>query len=159
MNAPVHRSGGPARCRAVGVDLLGVELEAASTAKACAANASLLSITSRSPRLEVRPFFNTLRLAGIGPSPMTWCPRRHLPYATSRASGFEPAPRGDAELTSTKAAAPSLMPDALPAVTVPSSFNAGVPNDGDGGGPDSGFQGGVEEGRTPVDQMDVIEMQ
>ena len=45
--------------------------------------------------------------------------------ATMRASGFQPRAAAASAAASTSAAAPSLIDDALPAVTVPSFWNAG----------------------------------
>ena len=46
-------------------------------------------------------------------------------YDTRRAIGLWPAAAATAASASTKKAAPSLMPEALPAVTEPSFLNAG----------------------------------
>ena len=65
-------------------------------------------------------------VAGIGPSPMISFGTPATAYDTSRAIGLCSAARAASASASTKKAAPSLMPDALPAVTVPPSFlNAG----------------------------------
>src|SRR5579859_6691884 len=94
------------------------------TAIACAANASLISIRSRS--LGVQPaFFRHSFEAGIGPTPMMLGSTPAEEYALMHASGFKPSSFAFAALIITTAAAPSLMPDALPAVTVPFLSNAG----------------------------------
>ncbi len=47
-------------------------------------------------------------------------------YETTRASGARPSAFALAAVATTSAAAPSLMPEALPAVTLPSFLNAGL---------------------------------
>jgi hypothetical protein len=47
-------------------------------------------------------------------------------YDTTRASGAAPTRRALSDVVTTSAAAPSLMPDAFPAVTDPSLANAGL---------------------------------
>ena len=100
------------------------------TAIACAANASLISIRSRS--FGVQPaFFSASWLAGTGPIPMIDGSRPAEEYALILTSGFRPSSFAfDADIMMT-AAAPSLSPDALPAVTVPSFANAGRRLDSD----------------------------
>jgi hypothetical protein len=92
---------------------------------ACAAKASFDSMMS----IESSPmpaFSIAIFVAGIGPSPMMWFGTPATAYDTSRASGFVFASRAASASASTRNAAPSLIPDALPAVTVPPSFlNAG----------------------------------
>src|SRR5207302_10227561 len=87
------------------------------TAIACAAKAPLISIRSRS--FGSQPARDRQRLeAGTGPIPMYLGSTPAEAKALMRASGFKPssfALRGDA---STIAAAPSLRPEALPAVTL-----------------------------------------
>ena len=68
---------------------------------------------------------NSLRIAGIGPIPMTDGSTPATEVATTRASGFSPSARARPASITRRAAAPSLMPDAFPAVTLPPSINAG----------------------------------
>src|SRR4051795_8046466 len=95
------------------------------TAQACAANASLASIKSRSAMFQPA-FFSAAREAGIGPVPMILGSTPAWPHDTMRPRTFLPSLAACLALISTTAAAPSLMPDALPAVTVPSFSNAGL---------------------------------
>ena len=64
-------------------------------------------------------------IAGIGPIPMTDGSTPATEVATIRASGFRPSARARPASMMSSAAAPSLMPDAFPAVTLPPSVNAG----------------------------------
>ena len=94
------------------------------TAKACAAKASLDSITSKSS--TVRPVFcNRFCTAGMGPIPITAGRTPACAYPNTRARGRSPAICAAEACAKTKAAAPSLIPDALPAVTEPSFWNTG----------------------------------
>src|SRR6059058_3654080 len=94
------------------------------TAQACAANASLASTRSRS--LANQPaFLRAKREAGIGPVPIIAGSTPAVAQETMRASGFSPRLSASVAVISTIAAAPSLMPDALPAVTVPFLSKAG----------------------------------
>src|SRR5258708_6597570 len=95
------------------------------TAQACAAKASLASIRSRSPMLQPA-FFSAAREAGIGPVPMILGSTPAWPHETIRPSTFLPSLAACFAVISTTAAAPSLIPEALPAVTVPSFSNAGL---------------------------------
>ena len=63
---------------------------------------------------------STLRLAGTGPMPMMRGATPAVAMATTRARGFRPFVPAAASLARSSAAAPSLTPEALPAVTVPS---------------------------------------
>ena len=94
------------------------------TAQAWAANASFASIRSRSS--TVHPAFSkAARDAGIGPVPIIAGSTPRVAQETIRAIGTTPrASAADARIK-TSAAAPSLIPDALPAVTVPSLAKAG----------------------------------
>jgi hypothetical protein len=90
-----------------------------STARPCAAKASLSSMTSICARL--RPVSaSTLRVAGAGPKPMMRGARPAVAMPTTRARGVRPWRAAAASLASSSAQAPSLTPLALPAVTVPS---------------------------------------
>src|SRR5829696_4336575 len=94
------------------------------TAMACAAKASLASTRSRS--LTFQPAFSSaLRDAGIGPDPMTAGSTPAVAQETIFASGVRPRFLASSALINTSAAAPSLRPEALPAVTVPSLLKAG----------------------------------
>src|SRR5262249_1840123 len=95
------------------------------TASAWAARASLVSTRSGSPIFQPA-FFSALREAGIGPEPMTLGSTPAVAQEAMRASGFKPRFLASFAVISTTAAAPSLMPDALPAVTVPSLSKAGL---------------------------------
>ena len=70
-------------------------------------------------------FFSAARDAGIGPVPMILGSTPAWPQDTMRPSTFLPSLAACLAVISTTAAAPSLMPDALPAVTVPSFSKAG----------------------------------
>ena len=95
------------------------------TASACEANASLASIKSRSA--IVQPAFSSAFLdAEIGPVPMIEGSTPVVAQDTMRANGLMPRFFASASVISTTTAAPSLRPDALAAVTVPSlGSNAG----------------------------------
>ena len=83
------------------------------TAQACAANASLASIRSRSPTLQPA-FFSAARDAGIGPVPMIFGIDAGLrPRDDARRAASCRACAASSAVISTTAAAPSLMPDAL----------------------------------------------
>ena len=71
-------------------------------------------------------FFSAAREAGIGPVPMIFGSTPAWPHDTMRPSTFLPSLAACLAVISTTAAAPSLMPDALPAVTVPSFSKAGL---------------------------------
>src|SRR3954469_8141622 len=94
------------------------------TAQACAANASLASIRSRSSAFQPA-FLSAAREDGIGPVPMMDGSTPACAQDTMRASGVLPRFCASLAVISTTTAAPSLIPEALPAVTVPSFENAG----------------------------------
>src|SRR5262245_7219264 len=95
------------------------------TAIACAANASLISIRSRS--FGSQPARARQRLeAGTGPMPMYFGSTPADAKALMRARGLSPSSFAFREDAITRAAAPSLIPEALPAVTVPALSNAGL---------------------------------
>ena len=76
--------------------------------------------------MTVQPAFSSaLREAGIGPVPITAGSTPVVAQDTTLASGFRPRFSASSAVISTTAAAPSLMPDALPAVTEPSLEKAG----------------------------------
>ena len=90
----------------------------------CEANASLSS--TRSMSATVSPArSSSLRMAGTGPIPMTRGSTPATAVATTRAIGRSPIARARPASTTSRADAPSLIPDAFPAVTVPPSRNAG----------------------------------
>ena len=94
------------------------------TAIAWAANASLASIRSRSSGFQpARP--SALRVDGIGPVPITAGSTPAVAKDAMRANGVRPRLAASRAVISTSAAPPSLMPEALPAVTVPSLLKAG----------------------------------
>ena len=89
--------------------------------RACAAKASLSSTRSRSPAAS-RSRASSLRVAGMGPVPISDGSTPATAAPTKRASGAPGAGRrrsSPSREASSSAAAPSLMPEALPAVTVP----------------------------------------
>ena len=94
------------------------------TAIACEANASLISIRSRS--FGSQPARARHRLdAGTGPMPMYFGSTPAEAKLLMRAIGFRPSSLAFFALVTSTMAAPSLMPEALPAVTVPSLAKAG----------------------------------
>src|SRR5579871_657966 len=91
-------------------------------AKTWAAKASLISITSMSERLSparASAFFD----ASTGPMPMIRGGTPATPLATIRAKGLAPTASPALRLATIIATAPSLMPEALPAVVTPPSCN------------------------------------
>jgi hypothetical protein len=95
--------------------------ESRSTASPCAANASLSSITSICA--SARPVSSsTFRVAGAGPIPMTRGATPAVAMPTMRARGTRPCRAAARSLASSSAQAPSLTPEALPAVIVPSGL-------------------------------------
>src|SRR4030095_8981367 len=94
------------------------------TAHACAANASLISMRSRSECFH--PAFSRHHFdAGTGPMPMIDGSTPVVAYALILASGVMPSCAARSAVITSTAAAPSLMPEALAAVTDPSLANAG----------------------------------
>ena len=61
----------------------------------------------------------------MGPEPITLGSTPAWAQLAMRASGVRPRADASLALISTSAAAPSLMPEALPAVTLPSLLKAG----------------------------------
>src|SRR5258708_32521919 len=98
--------------------LAGSQPRSLFTAQACAANASFASLRSRS-QIGQPALLTAARDAGIGPEPITAGSTPAVAQDTIRASGCTPRRAASLAVISTSAAAPSLMPDALPAVTVP----------------------------------------
>src|SRR5450830_1830339 len=91
-----------------------------STARPCEANASFSSITSICSM--VRPTCcSSFLVAGAGPIPITRGATPAVAMPTIRARGVRPYCLTASALASSKAHAPSLTPEALPAVTVPSA--------------------------------------
>ena len=72
-----------------------------------------IDLSTRQPRALERRV-----TAGTGPMPMTFGSTPVVAYARMRASGAVPICRACLAVVTTSAAAPSLMPEALPAVTV-----------------------------------------
>jgi hypothetical protein len=91
----------------------------------CAANASLISTMSMSS-MFILARFSACFDASIGPRPMSSGSSAESPVETIRASGFRPSSFALRSDITTTAAAPSFSGHALPAVTVPSSRNAGL---------------------------------
>mmetsp|Transcript_4605 Transcript_4605/g.15448 ORF Transcript_4605/g.15448 Transcript_4605/m.15448 type:complete len:210 (+) Transcript_4605:41-670(+) len=96
-----------------------------STESTCPAKASFTSTRSTSPRrtpaASSRP-----RAAGTGPMPMTVGSHPTRCQPTTRARGASPRRATASSSASTRLAAPSQMPEALPAVTTPSLRNTGL---------------------------------
>src|SRR6266702_3718176 len=90
----------------------------------CAANASLISTMSMSSMFILARLRACLD-APIGPRPMNSGSSADRPVETTRASGLMPSSLALRSDITTTAAAPSLSGHAFPAVTVPSSRNAG----------------------------------
>ena len=89
-----------------------------ATATDCAANASFASITSKSSIL--RPVLAiTFLVEATGPIPMIEGSTPPSAPATHVAIGLTPSSLAFSSLITTIAAAPSLIPEALPAVTNP----------------------------------------
>ena len=94
------------------------------TASDCDANASFSSTRSSSPgSTPVRA--SSLRTAGTGPMPITRGSTPAAALPTNAPSGSAPSARAFSSDAITSAAAPSLIPLAFPAVTVPPSRKAG----------------------------------
>ena len=94
------------------------------TASGTAANASLISTRSTSPRLQ-RARSRAWRTAGTGPMPNMPGSTAPIPYATRRPMGSRPFCSANNRSATIIAAAPLLRPGALPAVIVPSLRKAG----------------------------------
>src|SRR6266478_2201644 len=76
--------------------------------------------------LSERPAsFNALGMACTGLIPNSSGSTPAVAYATKRASGFNPRDLARASLITTVAAAPSLIGELFPAVTVPLAWKAG----------------------------------
>lgn len=95
------------------------------TAMACEAKASLISIKSRSAGDHPARCRQRLE-AGTGPMPMYFGSTPAEAKALMRASGLSPSSFAFFAEHRTTTAAPSLMPEALAAVTVPFLSNAGL---------------------------------
>ena len=67
-----------------------------------------------------------MRVAPIGPIPITLGSTPNVADVTTRASGVQPCFAAAAALQTSSAAAPSLSGDEFPAVTVPFALNAGL---------------------------------
>ena len=94
------------------------------TATDCAAKASFASIRSNSSMLMpvlARTFF----VEATGPTPMIFGSTPPSAPATKLAIGVTPSSFAFSSLITTIAAAPSLIPEAFAAVTIPSGLNAG----------------------------------
>ncbi len=90
----------------------------------CAANASFASTRSIS-LTDIPDFAITFLVAAIGPRPMYAGSTPAEEPAIQVAIGLTPSSFAFSSLITTIAEAPSLIPDALAAVTVPFSLNAG----------------------------------
>ena len=92
-----------------------------ATATDCAAKASLASIKSISS--TVKPVFSiTFLVEATGPTPIIEGSTPPSAPPTNVAIGVTPNSLAFSSLITTTAAAPSLIPEALPAVTTPSGF-------------------------------------
>ena len=108
----------------MGLVRAGSNLSSRPQTSATEENASFSSITSRSSAPS--PLRSSARaVAVIGPVPMSAGSTPELARATSRSRGVSPNAAARRALVRTSAAAPSLMPLALPGVTCPSSLKAG----------------------------------
>ncbi len=96
-----------------------------STARYCGANASFTSTRSICSSF-IPAFCSALRAAGAGPIPMYPGSTPTTAHATSRPCGFRPCDFAKASLATIVAAAPSAIPEALPAVTRPSFLKYGL---------------------------------
>ena len=110
---------------AVDVDFRGIELELADDGQRLRGEGfvqldEVEVVERRGPRAAT-----ALRIASTGPMPMIIGSTPAVQYARMRASGLRPSSCAFFAVAITSAAAPSLMPDALPAVTEPSLTNAG----------------------------------
>src|SRR5579864_5303259 len=94
------------------------------TARIWPANASLISIRSRSPS-SMPLLASTARIAGAGPMPMRDGSTPTTDQPRMRPIGFQPCSSACSAVESSIIAAPSTMPEALPAVTKPSLSKAG----------------------------------
>ena len=95
---------------------------------ACTATPAKASLTSSTPRsaAPTPTFLSALSIASAGTVCSDGKRSADMPYASIRASGDQSEPtRPRPRSATTTAQAPSLICDALPAVTVPSGVNAG----------------------------------
>ncbi|RUP44808.1 hypothetical protein BC936DRAFT_148982 [Jimgerdemannia flammicorona] len=96
-----------------------------STARYCAANASLTSTISISPS-DKFALFRAPWMAVTGPMPMMDGSTPTACQLTIRARGVRPWRLTASSLATMTAAAPSLIPEALPAVVTPLGLKAGL---------------------------------
>jgi len=99
----------------------GLNPRSRATATDCAANASFASIRSKSS-IDMPVFARTFFVDATGPTPMIVGSTPPRAPATNVAIGVTPSSFAFSSLITTIAAAPSLIPDALPAVTTPPSL-------------------------------------
>ena len=90
----------------------------------CAANASFNSTKSRSSIFR-SAYFNAFKIAGVGPNPITRGSTPPCPNPITSAIGVQLFFLTASGLATIVNEAPSLIPEALPAVTVPSALKAG----------------------------------
>jgi hypothetical protein len=122
MMAPVAPTGWPSEMpEPLGLTLAGSKPSSLATAQAWAAKASLASITSMSAP-SGRALGQHLARGGHGADAHVLGLDAGVRVATRRARGLRPRAATRSPEASTTAPAPSLMPEALPAVTVPPSF-------------------------------------
>ncbi len=95
-----------------------------SQAPMTVANASLTSNRSMSS-MVIPALSSTLCVAGIGPVSIVTGSTPARANALKRARGFSPSSSAFSRLMISTAAAPSVICDELPAVTMPSGLNAG----------------------------------
>ncbi len=70
-------------------------------------------------------YFNAFKIAGVGPNPITRGSTPPCPNPITSAIGFKLYFLTASSLATIVNEAPSLIPEALPAVTVPSALKAG----------------------------------
>src|SRR5438105_5142067 len=123
------RSAGPQRMpernrSSIHVGFVALQPSTFSTAKYCAANASFTS--TRSICSSVNPAsFSAFCEEGTGPIPMVLGSTPATVQDTMRPTGFNPRSLAVFSRATTTAAAPSTIPLAFPAVTMPSFLNDG----------------------------------
>jgi len=125
MRAPEHPTGCPrAMAPPFTFTRSASRPSSAMQGNAWAANASFNSARSMS-EADQPCLLNALRVARMGPTPMRCGSRPAIAPPTTRAIGSRPSSLPFSSETTRRAAAPSLMPEELPAVTVPSFWNTG----------------------------------
>src|SRR6185436_15405638 len=120
MRTPVAPMGWPsAMAPPLTLIFSGSKRSSRSQARTWAANASLTSTRSKSSSRS-RVFSSRRRTAGTTPMPITWGSTPAAATPRIRAIGRTPSCAARSASRTTMAAAPSVMPEEFPAVTVPS---------------------------------------